>query len=631
MVADIADSVIEKATTRTVLDQILDESLRTSARKPIMYQFDPSSRAIWSHWKGTVFAETWRSGLRHIAWCLIVYLIFRRFPSVKGSLAEFSVLWGQALSVTTFTLTFFVNQAYTLWQSCLQISRTLQGRLADLSMALAAKATRTDPQTIDGCSVFTPASRDFLLMVARYVRLFNLLSYASFTRSHRPLLTPSGMRRMVERGLMTAKEREVLIRAPISATQRHNTVLMWTFRSILDASKAGIIEGGPGFEQQIISKVQDIRVQGNSIESALRGRMPFAYAHIVQVLVDLILWSYPLMALSSKMPLWLALTGTGLLTTCYQGLFDLAKQFLDPFHNENFWAGDDPLMVDTLIAETNALSLRWMYGLDEMPVSSHCYKEDGGFQAFILPDEGYTLKEVGQMEEERIRQASAESESIEALPDKEYEETVALRKAAKERELEETKLILNAPPGADFVPGLDDDDEDEDDDEFGEMDAVTEPRSVFSSRNDTNDGMQNFENFLEAVEDEIEEAELMEEVRIRQVSAESERVKALPDKEYEEKLALMKAAEERELEETKLILEAPPGADFVPGLDDDEDDDETDGVKEPHSVSSPRDDAHDGKHNFENFVDAVESEAEKAKESADGSPTTSSVRSADES
>jgi hypothetical protein len=192
---------------------------------------------------------------------LVVYFFFRRFPAFKDSLSEFSVLWGQALSVTTFTLTFFVNQAYTLWQSCLLISRTLQGRLADLSMALAAKAERTDPQTMDGCSVFTPASRDFLLMVARYVRLFNLLSYASFTRSHRPLLTPSGMRRMVERGLMTAKEREVLIRAPISATQRHNTVLMWTFRAILDASKAGIVDGGPGFEQQMISKVQEIRVQ----------------------------------------------------------------------------------------------------------------------------------------------------------------------------------------------------------------------------------------------------------------------------------------------------------------------------------------------------------------------------------
>jgi hypothetical protein len=642
MVADIADSVIEKATTRMVLDQILDESLRTSARKPIMYQFNPSSKAIWSHWKGTVFSESWRSVIRHIAWCLVVYLFFRRFPAAKDPLAEFSVLWGQALSVTTFTLTFFVNQAYTLWQSCLMISRTLQGRLADLSMALAAKAVRTDPQTIDGCSVFTPVSRDFLLMVARYVRLFNLLSYASFTRSHRPLLTPSGMRRMVERGLMTAKEREVLIRAPISATQRHNTVLMWTFRAILDASKAGIIEGGPGFEQQIIAKVQEIRALGNSIESALRGRMPFAYAHIVQVLVDLILWSYPLMALSSGMPLFLGLIGTGLLTTCYQGLFDLAKQFLDPFHNENFWAGDDPLMVDTLIAETNALSLRWMYGLDEMPVSYHCYKAEGGFQDFILPDEGYTLKEVGQMEEERIRQASAESESIEALPDKEYEETVALRKAAKERELEETKLILNAPPGADFVPGLDDDDEDEDDD-FGEMDVVTEPRSVFSSRNDTNnDGMQNFENFLEAVEDEIEEAEQMEEVRIRQASAESERVEALPDKEYEEKVALMKAAEERELEETKLILRAPPGADFVPGLDDDEDDNNDLDDRElsasrhamdvdtgPRSVFGSKDDTHDGKQNFENFLDAVEDEIDEARERADGSPTTS-VGSVDE-
>jgi hypothetical protein len=259
-----------------------------------------------------------------------VYFLFRRYPAIKEFLSGFSVLWAQILSITTFTLTFFVNQAYTLWQSCLLISRTLQGRLADLSMALAAKAERTDPKTIDGCSEFTPSSREFLIVVARYVRLFNLLSYASFCRSHRPLLTPRGMRRMVDRGLMTAKEREVLVRMPIAATQRHNAVLMWIFRAILDASKAGIVEGGPGFEQQMISKMQDIRVQGNSMDSVLRGRMPFAYAHIVQVLVDIILWSYPLMALSSGMPLFLGLIGTGLLTTCYQGLFDLAKQFLDP-------------------------------------------------------------------------------------------------------------------------------------------------------------------------------------------------------------------------------------------------------------------------------------------------------------
>jgi hypothetical protein len=138
--------------------------------------------------------------------------------------------------------------------------------------------------------------------------------------------------------------------------------------------------------------------------------------------------------------------------------------------------------------------------------------------------------------------------------------------------------------------------------------------------------MQHFENFLEAVEDKIEEAEQMEEGRIRQASAESERVEALPDKEYEEKVALMKAAKKRELEETKFILEAPSGADFVPGLDDDEDNDETDVVTEPHSVFSSRDDAHDDKHIFENFLDAVEDETEKARESADGSPTTNECK-----
>jgi hypothetical protein len=87
-----------------------------------------------------------------------------------------------------------------------------------------------------------------------------------------------------------------------------------------------------------------------------------------------------------------------------------------------------------------------------------------------------------------------------------------LLKAAMERELEETKLILEAPPGADFVPGLDDTEEDDDGDD-GEssasrhaMDVVAEARSVFSSKNDANDGIQNFENFLEAIEDEIEVA-----------------------------------------------------------------------------------------------------------------------------
>ena len=39
---------------------------------------------------------------------------------------------------------------------------------------------------------------------------------------------------------------------------------------------------------------------------------------------------YPFMALSSGMAWYIGVLGTGLLTMFYQGLFDLAKQFLDP-------------------------------------------------------------------------------------------------------------------------------------------------------------------------------------------------------------------------------------------------------------------------------------------------------------
>ncbi|EEC51745.1 predicted protein [Phaeodactylum tricornutum CCAP 1055/1] len=445
LVVSLPDSLIEEVSTQALLDKIIDEGIRTSARRPIMFQFDPSSTAIWKHWKGTIFAETWPSVVRHVLWAVLVYFLFRRNPGSGRVLSDFSTLWGQTLSVTTFTLTFFVNQSYTLWRTCLSISRTLQGRLNDLAMALAVSARRVDPQSPESeeGSQFTPSSRQLLLVVARYVRLFNIFSYASFTRSHRPLLTPRGMRRMVDRGLLTSRE----------PTQRHNAVLMWIFRAIIDGRRAGLLDGGPGFEQQVMNKVQEIRAQANSMESELRGRMPFAYAHVVQVLVDLILWMYPIGAFSSGMSLPLGLFGTVLLTSCYQSLFDLAKQFLDPFHNESFWNGDDALNVDTLIAETNAGSLRWMFSLDEMPIPYRCFNQ-GDLSAFILPDDGFSTKHLEAKAAMESEKANEPAESITLLTPEELQQKAAEILEAAEEEYEETKRILNAPPGSDSIPEL---------------------------------------------------------------------------------------------------------------------------------------------------------------------------------
>eukprot|EP00985_Skeletonema_marinoi_P026940 scaffold21345_cov80-Skeletonema_marinoi.AAC.4 len=127
--------------TQQIIDSILDECTRFSARKPIMVQFDPEAKSIWRHWRGTVVAETWKSAAKHAIW------------------AGFERVWGELLAVTTFTLTFFVNEAYTCWRKCLDTCYIVQGRLNDLSMALAGYARRVEPSpTMDPSSADTTSS-----------------------------------------------------------------------------------------------------------------------------------------------------------------------------------------------------------------------------------------------------------------------------------------------------------------------------------------------------------------------------------------------------------------------------------------------------------------------------------------
>ena len=183
-----------------------------------MLQFDPSGKKIWHSWRGTCFAETWASAIRNMLFATLIAFYFKQMPQTQGKLVGFGVLWGQLLSVTTFTLTFFLNVSYGLWRKCYEVSRRLQGRLNDLGLGLSIHAARTRPEK-DAMSGYTPASRQCLELVARYVRVFNLLCYASFTRSHRPVLTPRGMRRLVERGLITKEEREALCNESVPATQ----------------------------------------------------------------------------------------------------------------------------------------------------------------------------------------------------------------------------------------------------------------------------------------------------------------------------------------------------------------------------------------------------------------------------
>lgn len=135
MVFDVPDLEVEqsKMSTQVLIDKILDECLRYSARRPIMRQFDPASKSIWRQWRGTVVSETWKSAARHALWAVCVYLVFQRYPKCTEFFTGFHRIWGEVLlAVTTFTLTFFVNEAYSCWRNCLDICFNLQGRMNDL-------------------------------------------------------------------------------------------------------------------------------------------------------------------------------------------------------------------------------------------------------------------------------------------------------------------------------------------------------------------------------------------------------------------------------------------------------------------------------------------------------------------
>lgn len=416
MVFTTPASVIEQTSTKMLLDELINESVRNTARNPIIMQFDPSSGNIWRRWKGTIFSETWQACVRNMGIAGLVSILFHfNKTAFLTNLQGFNILWGQLLSVTTFTLTFFMNQSFTFWKKCLTHSRTIQGRLLDINMSACVHAARSSPKkTEDGqyeFSTYTEPARQVLELMARYVRVFNMLTYASFTGSHRPLLTLQGMRRLVDRGVITEAERTILSDPQLPVTQRHSTLLMWIARLCVDARKAGHMGGGDGFEMQFLDKIHVTRAQYGAIGDELQGRMPLAYAHIVQVLIDVILWMYPFMSLSTGMTPFLGIFGTGFLTLFYQGLFDLAKQFLDPYDNESYGKGDDPICVDTLISETNAGSVRWLNGLSAQPLA---YQNlvDGNFVDHQLPIKGWTVEEADRREEIAIQEAAQKEMEI---------------------------------------------------------------------------------------------------------------------------------------------------------------------------------------------------------------------------
>jgi hypothetical protein len=340
-------------------EELLDALTMPEASRPIILQWSPQRKSIWSRWKGTVWETTAFPTFAFSCLSLVLCLTAKQgigmpFNANEGSfylaLQRLDRLWQMHLTVLTFFLAFYLNTAKTLFDNVLVATRQVQGRLHDMNLIAASHAKR------DASGNMTPESQELCAVLGRYTRLFVVLYYSAQCRLYESLLTKEGLAGMQRRGLVTQEESNIL--STITPNARYNAVFSWIMSTFT--------RGCEGTDPQVrmpanahfafLLRMTDLRNSCATITDLVDARCPLAYVHLVQLLVDSFLLITPFAALGDMG--WLSVAATFLLSLFFSGLMDLAKMLYDPLDNEVF--GDiDNIQIDTVIQEINHGSLRF--------------------------------------------------------------------------------------------------------------------------------------------------------------------------------------------------------------------------------------------------------------------------------
>lgn len=295
---------LEKIVTIEEIDAVLNRVVGSDGGS-IIQRFKPQSKWLWKQYFGTIMFDASKpvigNMLSALVFCILTRLLTHgdlrvfEIPNVEDHpfllrLKLVEIIWKTLMSLTTFLLTFFVGQAYSFWRSVHDYGRGIQGRLNDLNLLLATHASR-QPN-----GEYTPESKQFLDTMATKLRVFHLLFWASNTKRFRILLTNKGMEQMVLRGYIPAEEKQRLDQMGIAPTQR-----LWAvFESAIMTAQDGlrqrqiISHQSEPLERTLLEQFLRLRGTAASIPDLVDGRMPLAYAHFVQVLVDAFLVTAPI-------------------------------------------------------------------------------------------------------------------------------------------------------------------------------------------------------------------------------------------------------------------------------------------------------------------------------------------------
>ena len=344
----------------------------------IIRPYKPNRLWLWRQFAGTVLQHVAPTLIFSMLWstCFIIFARHRTYAGGSSPWAGLGLppdashpyisklqmvhrIWGYLQGLTTFILTFFLNQSFSFWREIYELGRGIQGRMNDFNLVLATTATRTK----DGS--YTAKSESLLEDVGQYSRLFHALFWAAYARRFRVLQTKAGLERMASRGLMTSKQLEVLLQLDLPEDQRHSACVEWMMVRTDRAIEDGTLISDAAHRQMLIANICTLRSTFATIGDKLDGRMPLAYTHFVQILVDAFVWTAPI-ALYPELGAWSVIC-VGVLTLFYTGLLDLAKIFLDPLNNEDFYQNSIFMDIGVLIREANAGSTRWKRGAATLP------------------------------------------------------------------------------------------------------------------------------------------------------------------------------------------------------------------------------------------------------------------------
>lgn len=350
---------------------------RTSVIEP----FRTECSWLWRKWSGTVLVSTWKPALcsmavgaflsigvrvasqRHCplpsSWSATWQVFTTPDPKhpVIARLLPLAGVWDKQLTLTSFVVTFFVGQALAFWRKCYENARSVASRLSDLLLMLAAHAARIGPR-----GAYTPAAKALLLSSARHSRLFHLLYWASVVRRYSAAGSNAGLRLLKERGHCTAAE--VALLEAIPQKQRHHAVASWL---VAAGEPSGADLNAPptlvGMDVgQWIERCTALRSAYGKIGQSLAARMPIQYLHLVQILVDTLLFLAPFAMFArfgtAAVPL------VGMLVCFYRGLVTVSKSFLDPFGNANT---DVEIEVPVLVKEQFSASTRFLDAAAVLP------------------------------------------------------------------------------------------------------------------------------------------------------------------------------------------------------------------------------------------------------------------------